>query len=316
MIIFVIIVLVNTIPILAQPNWYEPSDWNEGLPESVHVYHSSGTWNGMNINSSYIEFDLDEVQLTVEYSEGNAKTPSQWLQEDSSEDDVIMISNGGYFDVDTNVTVSTIVINGVIEGINALTTQYGNFTYYPTRSAFGIHADNTFSPTWIYAINGDDSVQYSYPNPSPNCYYCEPMPFPSANYPDGGQQWTPNYGVGGGPMLLRDGEIHITWQEEVIGPEVTEQVNPRTAICETYNKTIIILVADGRSEYVPGLWLTDLAAIMQSLGCKNAMNLDGGGSTCMLVNGFLVNRPSQPTGERPVPSILKLKRKSGSALEE
>ena len=46
--------------------------------------------------------------------------------------------------------------------------------------------------------------------------------------------------------------------------------------------------------------LEEEAEIMRDLGCQDAMNLDGGGSTCMNVFGIDMNRPSDKTGERPV----------------
>jgi hypothetical protein len=48
-----------------------------------------------------------------------------------------------------------------------------------------------------------------------------------------------------------------------------------------------------------GLTLTEEAALMESLGARTAMNLDGGGSTAIAVNGSLVNHTSDATGERP-----------------
>jgi len=58
-----------------------------------------------------------------------------------------------------------------------------------------------------------------------------------------------------------------------------------------------------------GATLPQLANIMLELGCVEAMNLDGGGSSCMLVNGKETIKPSDREGQRPVPAVLTVSRK-------
>lgn len=62
---------------------------------------------------------------------------------------------------------------------------------------------------------------------------------------------------------------------------------PRTAIGSTADKKMILFVCEGRNMTagVAGLTTGDVANVMKSLGCTEALNLDGGGSSCMLVNG-------------------------------
>jgi exopolysaccharide biosynthesis protein len=50
--------------------------------------------------------------------------------------------------------------------------------------------------------------------------------------------------------------------------------------------------------------IPELEALMIELGCVEALNLDGGGSTTMVIRGKVVNSPSDPTGERPVSDAL------------
>ena len=100
--------------------------------------------------------------------------------------------------------------------------------------------------------------------------------------------------LSGGPYLVKDGEIYIDTTAEkltAIGGR-----NPRTAIGYTKDNNLILLTADGREEASIGLTLNELANIMKQLGCLNAMNLDGGGSTVMYVNGKVVNKPSVSGG--------------------
>lgn len=100
--------------------------------------------------------------------------------------------------------------------------------------------------------------------------------------------------ISGGPYLVKDNQIFIdiTAQKlQSIGGR-----NPRTAIGYTKDNDLILVAADGREGSSVGLTLTELANLMRSLGCTNAINLDGGGSTVMYVNGMIVNHPQQTGG--------------------
>ena len=98
-----------------------------------------------------------------------------------------------------------------------------------------------------------------------------------------------NHIISGGPYLVKDGEIFVDMTAQKLG--CIGGRNPRTAIGYTKDNHVIIITADGREGSSIGMTLTELARLMQSLGCINAMNLDGGGSTVMYVNGNIVNRP-------------------------
>jgi len=66
------------------------------------------------------------------------------------------------------------------------------------------------------------------------------------------------------------------------------------------------VTVDGRQENSSGMTLSELASLMKELGCVNAINLDGGGSTQMYLNGRIVNNPSN-RGGTPVSNALILK---------
>ena len=95
--------------------------------------------------------------------------------------------------------------------------------------------------------------------------------------------------ISGGPYLVKDGEIFVDMTAQKLG--CIGGRNPRTAIGYTKDNHIIMITADGREGSSIGLTLNELAYLMQSLGCVNAMNLDGGGSTVMYVDGNIVNKP-------------------------
>lgn len=100
--------------------------------------------------------------------------------------------------------------------------------------------------------------------------------------------------ISGGPYLIKDNEIFIDMTAQRL--QSIGGRNPRTAIGYTKDNDLILLAADGREGSSVGLTLVELANFMKSLGCTNAINLDGGGSTVMYVNGQIVNRPNQVGG--------------------
>jgi len=104
----------------------------------------------------------------------------------------------------------------------------------------------------------------------------------------------------GVPQLIRNGEIQITWEQEKTNQNFVETRHPRTAIAKLKDRRILLITADGRSEDSGGIALKDLAEFLLQLGASEAVNLDGGGSTTMVVNGKTVNKPSDKEGERRI----------------
>ena len=85
--------------------------------------------------------------------------------------------------------------------------------------------------------------------------------------------------------------------------------NPRTIAGVTRRDHLLLVTVDGREPgHSVGASFDEEAAIMRSLGATDALNLDGGGSTAMVVGGQLLTQPSDPTGERPVGDALLLER--------
>ncbi len=111
--------------------------------------------------------------------------------------------------------------------------------------------------------------------------------------------------VGGVSLLLSEGAINLTWQREAAAEDFALGRHPRTAIGRMPDGRLLLVAVDGRQLGVSyGLTLQELAELMKDLGATDAMNLDGGGSTTMVVNGSIQNKPSDPTGERPVSDAL------------
>ena len=102
----------------------------------------------------------------------------------------------------------------------------------------------------------------------------------------------------------------ITNKEEQMFINGDEDKHPRTAMGYTKRRTLIILVIEGRFPgKAEGATLLQEALLLQKLKCVEALNLDGGGSSCLLVNGKETIRPSDKEGQRPVPAVFMVKSK-------
>ncbi|HEX6261492.1 MAG TPA: phosphodiester glycosidase family protein, partial [Actinomycetota bacterium] len=110
--------------------------------------------------------------------------------------------------------------------------------------------------------------------------------------------------IGGTPLLVEDGRVVAT----SCGASFCAR-HPRTAVGITRTGKVLLVVVDGRRpRWSRGMTLVELAREMRRLGAVSAVNLDGGGSSTMVVRDRLVNRPSDPTGERAVSSAVLLLR--------
>ena len=98
--------------------------------------------------------------------------------------------------------------------------------------------------------------------------------------------------IAGVPMLVKNGKIDVSWQEERSSKAFVDTRHPRTAVAKLHDGKFLMVTLDGRSETSAGIGLYDLAAYLLELGAVDAMNLDGGGSTTMYIDGKVVNQPS------------------------
>ncbi len=111
--------------------------------------------------------------------------------------------------------------------------------------------------------------------------------------------------IGGGPQLIKNGRVEITNAAEKILPAFVSDFHPRTAIAKPKSGQILLVTVDGRQPGVSaGMSLTMLADLLIEFGAVEAINLDGGGSTTMVIRNKLVNKPSDATGERPVSGAI------------
>jgi hypothetical protein len=115
--------------------------------------------------------------------------------------------------------------------------------------------------------------------------------------------------VGAFPQLLSGGQ-RVGDLQVGANPSFAAARHPRTAVgFDSSLQHLWILAVDGRQPgYSEGMSLPELSGLLEALGATEAVNLDGGGSTVMVLRGRVVSRPSDGEGERPVVNALAVVR--------
>ena len=130
--------------------------------------------------------------------------------------------------------------------------------------------------------------------------------------------------VGGGPRIIRDGSVSIEDERESLSREFALERHPRTAVGYSRDgRAVFLVTVDGHQPgYSVGMSLEELARFMArelssfahtGANAHQALNLDGGSSTTMVVREQVVNRPSYPTGEQSVANALTVVAPAGPA---
>ncbi len=115
---------------------------------------------------------------------------------------------------------------------------------------------------------------------------------------------TIRHAVCGGPRLIENGRTSINGKEEKFDHSIVHGRHPRTAVAMTFDGDLLLVVVDGRSQRNAGMKLDELATYLRTLGARHAINLDGGGSSSMIVRGRTVNAPSDGRERRISNGIL------------
>ncbi|MBO9683876.1 MAG: phosphodiester glycosidase family protein, partial [Flavisolibacter sp.] len=278
-----------------------------------------------NFRAFYVIADLKDKQLefTTDTTYKRRLTPSQFYQKN---DQPLVVVNGTFFSFETDQNLNLVIKNGKLVSHNRQTIigrGKDTFTYrHVSASAIGISKKRKADVVWTFS---DSSKKKAYFLQVPWKPIKDSINNPSFDYinqktsvaaaPHDGKpspflrQWKIQTAIGGGPVLLQNGHIKIANEEELkfTGKAINDK-HPRTAMGYTKDNKLIILVIQGRSESAGGATLTQEAQILKDLGCIEALNLDGGGSSCLLVNGKETIEPSDKT-QRAVPAVFIIKSK-------
>lgn len=295
--IFIISGLLYSQPI----TWNEITSQHPALPEGVKLFKGERSFPALQV--WYLEVDMKKEGVAVRPYYSTAPGGKEGLVPFIQRFNSVAGINGGYFDLNSAASYSALVYPNNVVSKNIASVVRDGQTYFLTRSFFGITDAREMSFDWIYHFGNNVSNIYKFENPINN-QQGTPGLLPSPN--NGTSYLELLTGIGGGPMLIKNSQLNITYTEEVFWGSGVGLSNrdPRTAVGFTSDQKIILLTADGRQTLSEGLSLTELANLMIELGCIEAMNLDGGGSTQMAVGNNLINKPEGGTFQRPVPTIL------------
>lgn len=295
--------------------WTDVSADYNGLPEYIKVYKSPEKLEGKKAVAYIAVADMTSAQWDIwsisdaamEGTSESFKTPSEVYNEASWP----IVANAGFFysSGGKNYSSSLAVRNSEVLAYNINYASEDWVTmYYPTRAALLESESGEFDACWTYRTWDN---HYMYPAPADNTWEKKPASQPSAKYPEGGEEFAAKTAIGGGPLLIDGGKFRDSYVEELfngpsgIGPDSNQ---PRTAIGVTDNEKIIIFACEGRemTEGVKGLTTADVANVLLDLGCVEAINLDGGGSSCLLVCGKQTIKVSDGS-QRAVGSTIMIK---------
>lgn len=295
---FILILGLFSAIIFPQTNitWSDITATYPSLPAGVKLFH--GVRTSPALNAYYYDVDLNNPNVAIlpYYTTSIATVPVL-----CGRIGAYGAINGGFFGGTSSY--SAVVIPGVVQQKNIAALSRNGKTYPVIRSFF--YLNNNFDPSldWIYHFGSTVNDVYKFNAPL-QYINNDPNPKPTPLSSQGSKIQELLLGIGGAPVLVKDGVKNITYNEEIMwGSGVGTSPDPRTAVGFTPDKHIIMLVADGRLPGTSvGFSLDEMAEVFLSLGCSNAMNLDGGGSSQISVGNTALNI----TATRQLPTILAI----------
>lgn len=301
----------RTAAVVASPPWrWQQVDAEFGpLPVSVHVFRTRDSLGGRPQLAYYVSAPLGDRSLgfTAQVGYGKRYTPAQYF---TQEGQPLLVINTSFFSFATNGNLNLVMRDGRMLAWNQPSRKgkKDSVYHYTTRSALGITAGREADVAWIFT-DTTQPLPYAFEDGPVQAQGVDSIPTLAAMHDPHWRRWKMQTAVGGGPVLVYDGKVRVTNEEEGLFIHGEKDMHPRSAIGYTRDGRIIVLAVQGRTPGVAaGVTLAQEAKILLDLGCYEAINLDGGGSSCLLVNGKETIHPSDKGGERPVPAVFLITR--------
>ena len=277
--------------------WEIVESTTPNFPAGIKIMKGRNDELPINAWAAIIDPRDPDVDLNVIVSEDidRRETLTQFSQNKKAR----VVVNGGYFLIDKTPTehVGLLYVNNRTVAPATRSVLRNNKRYFTARGALGFLDDGGIDIAWVTSRN--DSL-FNFPEPLEN----QPEePVDSFDFSKS-ETWEVDDAIHAGPVLMHDGKIRVTSNEEVFFGSTIPDIHPRTAAGYRNSGELVLLVVDGRQVDSRGVDLQELAILMRDLGCVEAINLDGGGSSAMVVDGKLLNRPAGTTSQREVMSAI------------
>ncbi|MEN8124078.1 MAG: phosphodiester glycosidase family protein [Bacteroidota bacterium] len=234
--------------------------------EHTQIKNDTSFKNNQEINIIKLQnYPNDHFNIEIGYSKSALKTTSDFGKSENA----IGAINGSYFDMDKGGSVTYLEINDT--AIN-----------------------NTFDPEikWAKSNSLINGAIILYKN---NTFEIQPKKSDQFYSKSKKEKAV----IISGPILL-----HNAKRSKMFDSKFVQNKHPRTCVCKT-KESILFVTIDGRRSNAKGMDLFELQDFLLDLGCIEAINLDGGGSTTMWIDSKgVVNQPSDKTGERPVANVF------------
>ncbi|MEJ7821389.1 MAG: phosphodiester glycosidase family protein, partial [Chitinophagaceae bacterium] len=264
----------------AQLKWQNVDSLFQPLPPSVHVYFTDDKIDTGAFRAYYLVADLKDKNLnfTTDTTYKRRLTPSQFYQKNNNP---LVVVNGTFFSFQTNQNLNVVIKNGKLVSYTAPIKGSGKDSLkyiYSYKGAIGINKKRKADIAWIKT---DSSKRYAmaaqYPLTSKDNLFAVKkgsVRESGASTNELFSKWKMKTAIGGGPVLLQNGEIKVTNNEERMfaGKGINDK-HPRTAMGYTRDNKLIILVIEGRNSNAGGASLTQEAQIFKDLDCLEALNL-------------------------------------------
>ena len=277
--------------------WQPVENANSELPPGIKIMTGRNDELPINAWAAIIDPTHPNVDLDVIVSDDLDRRET--LTQFSENKKARVVVNGGYFLMNKNPTehVGLLYVNNFTVAPATRSVLRNNKRYYTARGALGFLDDGSVDIAWVTSRN-DSLFNFSEPLENHPEKPVDSFDFSIAEI------WEVDDAIHAGPVLMHEGKIRVTSDEEVFFGSTIPNIHPRTAAGYRNSGELVLLVVDGRQIDSRGVDLEELAILMRDLGCVEAINLDGGGSSAMVVDGKLLNRPAGTTSQREVMSAI------------
>ena len=306
-----------------QIQWGIDSTLQKGLPEGIQVYKNLTSPDDSPFIAYYVSISLKNKDFIfdTDTSKGRRLTPRAFFHK---LDSPLIVVNGTFFSFNTHQNVNAVMSNSrliayhehSVKGSGADSAYY----FHPFRGALGINKKHKPDIAWLFT---DSTRRYPYAfqqvrsfiknqKPTVEIKELEPrihnwlIPWKKRGI---NKKWKMETAIGGGPVLIQNGNILISSKEERMFANTEETKHPRTAMGYTSTDLVILCIQGRMPGIASGAGLIQVAQIFKDLGCIEAINLDGGGSSCMLIKGKETIKPSDAIGQRAIPAVFYVKNK-------